>query len=90
MLDLASIREVLDGRRGPYADPRTAIDSLDNVAVLVADLDTPQRIQLSTVLLDLLGDGDVVIATAAVLALGQLGEMVDPGGRVPSTAGPGP
>jgi hypothetical protein len=60
---------VLLGLEGPYADPRHAIDALDNVEVWVADLDGEAQVELAAVLLDLVADDDAVVATGAVLAL---------------------
>ncbi len=65
----AIVREVLLGRHGPYADPRVALDALDNVEVWVAELDGAGAAELATTLVELATDVDPVVATGSVLAL---------------------
>lgn len=66
------VRQVLLGLHGPYADPRVALDALDNVATLVTELDTDGLVDLAAVMVDLTDDSDTVVATGAVLALDVL------------------
>ena len=63
------VRQVLLGLHGPYADPRVAIDALDNVETLVAELDDDGVIELAGTLVDLVTDSDATVATGAALAL---------------------
>lgn len=65
----AVVRRVLLGVEGPCADPREALDALDNVETWVAQLDVDGSVALAEVLLALAADPDVVVATGAVLAL---------------------
>lgn len=62
-------RQVLLGLHGPYADPRVAVDALDNVETWVAELDGDQLVELAGVLVDLITDDDRTVGTGAVLAL---------------------
>lgn len=62
-------RQVLLGLHGPYADPRDAVDALDNVEVWVTELDDDGLVELAGVLVGLATDTDATVATGAVLAL---------------------
>lgn len=68
--DPAVVREFLLGRQGPYADPREALDPLDNLAVWVRELDAEAAALLGVALVELLGDPDPEVATGAALGLG--------------------
>lgn len=67
-----TVRQVLLGLHGPYADPRVALDALDNVATLATELDLDGLVDLAAVMVDLTADFDIVVATGAVLALDVL------------------
>jgi hypothetical protein len=66
------VRQILLGLHGPYADPRVALDTLDNVATLATELDIDGLVHLAALLVDLTDDSDNVVATGAVLALDVL------------------
>jgi hypothetical protein len=66
------VRQILLGLHGPYADPRVALDALDNVVVLAAELDIAGLVDLAGVMVELTDDSDTVVATGAVLALDVL------------------
>lgn len=72
-LNPPQVREVLLGRRGPWADPRTATDTLDNLRLLVDELDAAQRTTLADSLVALIGDDDLTVATGAVLGAAFVG-----------------
>lgn len=90
--DPVHLRDLLDGRSGPYADPRHAVDALDDVKVLVDQLDPAGRSALGRGLTALLLDPHHHIATAAALALDVVGgdldlpQLVEWLGRVESSA----
>ena len=63
------VRQVLLGLHGPYADPRVALDALDNVETWVAALDDDGLVDLAAALVDLATDSDPIVATGAILAL---------------------
>jgi hypothetical protein len=70
--DPAEVREFLLGRQGPYADPRVALDPLDNLTERVRDLESEESRRLGAALLALLSDADADVATGATLGLGIL------------------
>jgi hypothetical protein len=63
------IRKRLLGKEGPYADPRDAIDALDNVKSWIRSLGAKDRSEAYNHLVSLLLDEDPIVATGAVLAL---------------------
>lgn len=63
------LREMILGRSGPYADPRDAIDSLDNIQFWLSQCDAPTHQTALQSLLHLAKDDDIHIATGAVLSL---------------------
>lgn len=66
------VRSVLLGRSGPYADLRTAVDSLDHLAQWISTIDREQQAELASSLYQLIQDPDVTVATGAVLGLDHL------------------
>lgn len=75
--DPVYLRDLLDGRSGPYADPRYAVDALDDVKVLVGELDPAGRAALGRGLTTLVLNPERHIATAAALALDVVGDDLD-------------
>lgn len=63
------LREMILGRSGPYADPRDAIDSLDNIQFWLSQSDVATQETAARSLLHLAYDDDILVATGAVLAL---------------------
>jgi hypothetical protein len=74
----AAVRRLLMGLEGPYADPRVALDPLDNLSVLVAELDTIGRSLLAESLLALVLDVDPVVASGAAIGCGAVAHHLDP------------
>lgn len=75
--DPGELRALLDGRRGPLGDPRGSVDALDDVRAVVESLDPVERGELGRGLTPLILDPEPPIATAAVLALGIVGDDLD-------------
>ena len=63
------LREMILGRSGPYADPRDAIDALDNVYFWLSQCDQSLQQTALRSLLQLSRDPDITVATGAVLSL---------------------
>lgn len=63
------LREMILGRSGPYADPRDAIDSLDNIQFWLSQSDVATQETALHSLLQLAYDDNIQVATGAVLAL---------------------
>lgn len=78
MATSAVVRQVLLGLHGPYADPRVAVDALDNVETWVAELDEDGLVELASALVGLATDTDTTVATGAVLALDIVRRAVAP------------
>lgn len=76
-LDPLYLRNLLDGRAGPHADPRHGLDVLDNVQILVSELDPAGRAALGRGLTALVLDPERHVATAAALALDVVGDGLD-------------
>lgn len=66
------LREMILGHCGPYADPRNAIDSLDNIQFWLTRCDAPTQATALHSLLRLANDDAIQVATGAVLALDYL------------------
>lgn len=78
MVEVGYVRRVLLGLEGPYADPREATDTLDNLEELWRQLPADEeRLELGRSLLDLLLDDDAIVASAAAVGLGVVGAHID-------------
>lgn len=77
-MSVERVRALLLGREGPYADPRVAIDALDNLAVLVDGTDVADRRVLASTLLALVTDDDPVVATGAAIGCNSVRDELDP------------
>ncbi|MEN9647003.1 MAG: hypothetical protein RL238_3672 [Actinomycetota bacterium] len=75
--DRPTLRRILLGLEGPYADPRVATDALDNLAELTGGLSTAERTTLAGDLAALVHDPDAIVATGAVLGLRQVAGELD-------------
>lgn len=69
MVDRDALRGQILGTAGPYADPRVALDPLDDLATWLPGLEPAASDDAVDALIDLIGDDDPVVATGAVLAL---------------------
>jgi hypothetical protein len=67
----STLRRIILGEEGPWADPRTATDTIDNLAELVREIgdDEDAMSELVEGLLRLLRDDDPVVRTGAALGL---------------------
>ena len=72
--DRPTLRRILLGLEGPYADPRVATDALDNLAELTGGLTAEERSTVGADLVHLVHDPDVIVATGAVLGLRQVAD----------------
>jgi|GEM_PF-2184489 hypothetical protein len=63
------LRKMLLGKSGPYADPRDAIDELDNVHFWLSTCSRELYPNILNSLLTLANDSDITVASGAVLAL---------------------
>jgi hypothetical protein len=63
------VERIILGLEGPWADPRRAVDTLDNLAELWLTLDEDEARALAEVLLALLGHADPVVRSGAVCFL---------------------
>jgi hypothetical protein len=71
------IRRQLLGLEGPYADPRSAIDPLDNFKLWIVELaHAEQRLAFES-LMECAIDADIQVATGAILALDFLAGTFD-------------
>jgi len=71
------VRRILLGQEGPWADPRTAVDTIDNVDELLRVLDQQGRTELADAAVALFTDDDVVVRSGAVVVLGMVRHHVD-------------
>lgn len=71
MILASTLRRIILGEDGPWADPRTATDTIDNLAVLVDDVrdDEDSMSELVEGLIRLLRDDDRLVRTGAALGL---------------------
>ena len=76
-VDPARVRRQLLGREGPYADPRIALDALDDVEAAIASLDPTARRAFSDALFDLVLDDDPTVAAGAALSLELVRDVLD-------------
>jgi hypothetical protein len=66
------LREMLLGTTGPYADPRDALDTLDNLQNWLPQISLDEQAKVSKSCINLIQDEDRVVASGAVLALDYL------------------
>ncbi|MEZ5251226.1 MAG: hypothetical protein R2713_18995 [Ilumatobacteraceae bacterium] len=76
-VDPARVRRQLLGREGPYADPRIALDALDDVEAAIASLDPTARRAFSDALFDLVLDDEPTVAAGAALSLELVRDVLD-------------
>jgi hypothetical protein len=74
----AQLRRILLGQEGPWADPRTAVDTIDNVEELLRVLDERGRDELMDAAIALFTDDDVLVRSGAVVVLGLVTDRIDP------------
>lgn len=75
----STLRRIILGEEGPWADPRTATDTIDNLAELVRQVgdDEDSMSELVEGLLRLLRDDDRLVRTGAALGLRLVRQELD-------------
>lgn len=71
------LRRRLLGLEGPYADPRVAIDSLDNIRLWISGLSNEKQCTVFEEFVGFATDHDVQVATGAILSLDFLPSVFD-------------
>jgi hypothetical protein len=77
MDDIGLLRRRLLGLEGPYADPRCAVDALDNIRVWARTTSESDAARIIEHLLQLTLDDSIEVATGAALALGEWRRLLD-------------